>query len=323
MRVIVYGIGAIGGTIAARLALTGTNVIGIARGGMLDAIRTQGGLDFVSRAGTERAKFWVVGHPDEIDWQDSDVIILTMKSNDTEAALLALANAGVSSQPIVCAQNGVANEVMAIRHFPNVIALVVMMPAQYLEAGKVVAPGAPKIGLFDIGSVPAGTDNVPADLIEALTKGSFHCDVRGDAMAGKYGKLLMNLGNIVEAALGKEARQGSWNDLALQEGKDVLNAAGITFYNVNKDNPKRKLMKVTDFPGYTRAGSSSIQSLLRGTGSIETDFLNGEIVMLGRIHGVKTPINTAFVQVARQMVQNSIAPGDFPEAEVRRLVSEG
>lgn len=322
MRVIVYGVGAIGGTIAARLALTGTAVIDIARGGMLDAIRSRGGLEFSSRAGVSFAKFPVVAHPDEIDWQDDDVVILTMKSNDTEAALQALAKAGVNSQPIVCAQNGVANETMALRHFPNVVALVVMMPAQYLEAGKVLAPGAPKFGLFDLGSFPTGTNNVPSDLIDALTAGGFHCDLRDDAMAGKYGKLLLNLGNIIEAALGKAARQGPWNDLAMQEGRAALSAANINFYNVDKNNPKRKLMKVTDFPGYTRAGSSSIQSLLRGTGSIETDFLNGEIVMLGRLHDVETPVNTAFVRVARQMVKNAIAPGDFPESEVRRLVSE-
>lgn len=321
MRVIVYGIGAIGGTIAARLALTGAEVIGIARGNMLSAIQSQGGLNFVSRGGTFIAAFPVVGHPNEIDWRHDDIILLTMKSNDTEAALQALGDAGVHEQPIICAQNGVANEFMAIRHFRNVIAMVVMMPAQFLKAGQVVAPGAPKFGLFDIGSFPAGTDNVPVDLIDALRAGGFHCVVRDNAMAGKYGKLLMNLGNIVEAALGKEARSGRWNDLALQEGKAVLKTAGVEFYNVNEDNSNRDLMMVTDFPGYTRAGSSSIQSLLRGTGSIETDFLNGEIVMLGRIHGVDTPVNAAFVRVARQMVRDGVAPGDFSETKIEQMAS--
>ena len=38
-------------------------------------------------------------------------------------------------------------------------------------------------------------------------------------------------------------------------------------------------------------GGSSWQSLVRGTGTIETDFLNGEIVLLGRLHGIPTPVN--------------------------------
>ena len=42
--------------------------------------------------------------------------------------------------------------------------------------------------------------------------------------------------------------------------------------------------------GCWRDGSetSSYQSVERGADSIETDFLNGEIVLLGRLHGVST-----------------------------------
>jgi 2-dehydropantoate 2-reductase len=322
MRVIVYGLGAIGGAIAARLASAGTSVIGIARGGMLDAVRSQGGLELVTFESSSLVPMSVVSHPDDIEWQKDDVVMLTMKSNDTEAALQALASAGVHSQLIICAQNGVANEVMALRQFPNVVAMVVMMPAQYLEAGKVIAPGAPKIGLFDLGNFPTGTDKVPAELVDALSTAGFGCEVRSDAMAGKYGKLLLNLGNIVEAALGKGARQGDWNKRARQEGELVLKAAGIDFYSLDKDNPRRKFMKIAEIPGYTRVGSSSTQSLLRGTGALETDYLNGEIVMLGRMHSVKTPVNAGFVRVARKMIHDGTAPGDFPEAEVERLVAE-
>ena len=42
--------------------------------------------------------------------------------------------------------------------------------------------------------------------------------------------------------------------------------------------------------------SSTWQSLQRGTGRIEVDYLNGEVVLLGRLHGVPTPVN---VRVAR------------------------
>ena len=42
MRIIVYGVGAIGGTVAAALALAGQEVVGIARGAQLAAIRAGG-----------------------------------------------------------------------------------------------------------------------------------------------------------------------------------------------------------------------------------------------------------------------------------------
>ena len=35
------------------------------------------------------------------------------------------------------------------------------------------------------------------------------------------------------------------------------------------------------------------------TGAVETDYLNGEIVLLGRLHGVATPVNDAAVPAGR------------------------
>ena len=42
--------------------------------------------------------------------------------------------------------------------------------------------------------------------------------------------------------------------------------------------------------GAEHPGSSTWQSLQRGS-TLETDFLNGEIVLLGRLHGIPTPVN--------------------------------
>ena len=61
--------------------------------------------------------------------------------------------------------------------------------------------------------------------------------------------------------------------------------------------------------GQTRPGGSSWQSLRRGTGDIETDFLNGEIVLLGRIHGVPTPANELLQRLARDLAVTHYAPG--------------
>ena len=46
-----------------------------------------------------------------------------------------------------------------------------------------------------------------------------------------------------------------------------------------------------------------------GTGSIEADHLNGEIVLLGRLHGVPTPVNAVLQRRARQAAATGAAPG--------------
>jgi 2-dehydropantoate 2-reductase len=57
-----------------------------------------------------------------------------------------------------------------------------------------------------------------------------------------------------------------------------------------EDTARRaNLLSVQPIGNQPRGGGSSWQSLRRRTGSIETDFLNGEIVQLGRLHDVPTP----------------------------------
>lgn len=322
MRVIVYGIGAIGGGIAARLALSGTEVIGIARGSMLEAIRAAGGLTLVTHRGMALAAFPVVADPAGIQWRDDDVVMLTMKSNDTAAALGALSGAGVHAQPIVCAQNGVANETMALRLFPNVYGVMIMMLAQYVDAGTVVALSAPRFGYFDVGRAPRGMDAGLDPLLAALDRAGFLSKARPDVMAWKYGKLRRNLLNIVGAALGPEARSGRWRDAMEREADDVFRAAGIAWTDPG-DEPLAAQARPLSIPGIVRAGGSTTQSLTRGTGSIETDFLNGEIALLGRLHGVPTPVNAAFVRIAHRMTREGMAPGAFPPPELERLLAEG
>src|SRR5690606_22893508 len=98
----------IGGTLAGRLAEAGQPVAGIARGKQLDALRTNG-LLLKTPEGDVRTRFPVAEDPSELKIAEDDVIFLAMKGQDTAEALLSLRVAGVTSQPVVCAQNGVAN----------------------------------------------------------------------------------------------------------------------------------------------------------------------------------------------------------------------
>ena len=55
---------------------------------------------------------------------------------------------------------------------------------------------------------------------------------------------------------------------------------------------------------------------MRGTGDIEADYLNGEIVLLGRLHGVPTPLNATFQQLPNELAAARCEPGSVTEAEV-------
>ena len=320
MRFIVYGVGAIGGALAAKLALSGADVAGVARGSQLAALKT-GGLLLRTPDCEHRVTVPVAEHPRDLALRPDDVIFLAMKSQDTAVALEALRVAGARDQAIVCAQNGVDNERAALRLFPNVYAMLVVMPATFIRPGEVAAFGAPHAGLFDVGCYPRGSDATTDMIVAALNSAGFAAFAQEDAMRSKYGKLLMNLGNVVDAAAGEAANASDLMQRVRAEGEAVLKAAGIAYADVSPDNERRRrLMQVQPVAGAERVGSSSAQSLARGTGSIETDYLNGEIVLLGRLHGVPAPLNEGLCRLGRLLIAQKRPPGSMDLAEIERFL---
>jgi 2-dehydropantoate 2-reductase len=101
------------------------------------------------------------------------------------------------------------------------------------------------------------------------------------------------------------------------EAEAVYAAAGIAWRDVGAADPRRHaLLRIADVPGVSRAGGSSTQSLARGTGSIETDYLNGEIVLLARLHGVPAPANAYLTALGARLVREGLPPGAVSAAEI-------
>jgi len=321
MRIIVYGVGAIGGTVAAALALSGQEVIGIARGAHLEAIQTEG-LLLRTPEKAQRVRFPCVSDPAEIDFRSDDAILLTMKTQDTLAALERLRAAGVAGQAIFCVQNGVSNERLALRLFLEVHGVTVMMPAAISGPGEIGAFSMPRHGIFDIGRYPGGSNAHDTALAQALETANIAAFVSPDVMQSKYGKLLLNLSNILQAALGLDADYKHLETLLRTEAEAVFKAAGIAWHDVGSADPRRaQLMQQRSIAGIDRLGSSTTQSLARGGGSIETDYLNGEIVLLGRLHGVPVPANAYFTDLGARMAREGLKPGAISVAQAEADLS--
>lgn len=323
MRFVVYGAGAIGGGIGGRLAAAGHPVVLVARGPHLEALRTEG-LRLREPTGSRVVPVDAVEHPSAVDWRAGDVVILAVKGQDTVGALLDLRDAVGSGElpPVVCAQNGVANEREALRRFPAVYGMCVMMPAVHLEPGQVRLYASPVAGNLDVGRYPSGVDALASGVAAALTEAGFSSFAVGDVMRWKYTKLLMNLGNAVQALCGPGAAAGDLHRKVRAEGEAVLRAAGIDFASPEEDAERRTTLVVPapDDDG-PRPGGSSWQSLARGTGTIETDLLNGEIVLLGRRHGVATPLNDRLQHLAVRAARERWAPGSLPVDEIDELTA--
>ena len=322
MRFVVFGAGAVGGVVGGRLYEHGHDVLLIARGPHAKAIAANG-LTLASASGVAVLPVPVTEAPDDVGWRDDDVVLLAVKSQDTEFALRQLAASAPASTPVACVQNGVANEPAALRRFANVYGVCVMCPASHLEPGVVVASSSPVTALLDIGRFPTGVDEVAEAVAVAFGSSTIESVARPDIMRWKYAKLLRNLGNAVDAICGPGQRETLLSRLALEEGEACLRAAGIPFTSAEEDRARRgdRLHPGDDVSGFPRGGSSSWQSLARHEGTIEADYLNGEIVLLGRLYGVPTPVNELLRRVADQMARDRAQPGSMSSEDVLALLS--
>jgi 2-dehydropantoate 2-reductase len=316
MRFIIYGAGGIGGTIGARLFQSGHDVVLIARGEHGRLLRERG-LRLLAPDGDFLLKVPTVEHPRELRILPDDMVLLSMKSQHTVPAIEDLLGCAPADVGIVCAQNGVANERMALRRFRRVYGMLVHLPAQHLEPGEVVTHAAGPGGILDTGCYPLGVDDPCRAFTAALRAAGFSAEPCERVMRLKYAKLLTNLVNALQAAT--DMKEGS-RDIARmlrQEALACFAAAGIDCADAEEFRARQEgAYHMADVPGRPRGGGSSWQSLMRGTGNIETDHLNGEVVLLGRLHGVATPANEVCQAVARRMAVERLAPGSIDAAEL-------
>ena len=318
MRIVVLGAGGIGGSIGARLHQGGHDVALIARGAHAEAIRERG-LTFATPGERVTLQMPVYADPSEVTWRSDDVVVLAVKSQDTEPAARALVAAAGPDVPVVAAQNGVANERTLARWFGHVHGLCVMMPTEHLEPGVVVAHSAAASGILDLGRFPTGTDDIDEALASALHASRCESVARPDIMRWKYRKLLNNLGNAVEALCGHEMDNGdarSAVDLLEGEAQRAFAAAGIDPVGEAEDHARRgDHLRLEPVAGAVRGGGSTWQSLARGSG-VETDYLNGEIALLGRLHGVPTPANARIQALMAEAAARHTAPGSMNPAQL-------
>jgi 2-dehydropantoate 2-reductase len=321
MRFVVVGAGAIGGAVGGRLFQKGYDVTLVARGAHGGALES-GGLVLESPDETVTLPVPTVSDPGQVSWSESTddtVVLLAVKGQHTDHALSQLA-AAPAGTPVVCVQNGVENERRVLRHFAQTYAMCVMCPASQTRPGVVQVHSSPVSGLLDLGRYPSGLDDHAHAIADAIATTTFQSVARSDIMRWKYRKLLMNLSNAVEALCGPEGRFSPVAKAAQREGTAVLEAAGIEVASSVEDRERRAdFLRIDPTASGEWQGGSSWQSLARGAGSIEAEFLNGEIVLLGHLHGVATPVNALLERLAVQAAGEGAAPGGWTVEDLSRL----
>jgi len=320
MRYIFYGAGAVGSVIGGRLYRAGFNVILICRGAHLKAVQTKG-LTMKIPGEAFSLPIPTIGHPSEISFSSGDVVLFTMKSQDSEEAHRALFSLSGGSLPVVCAQNGVSNEPLASRRFRQVYGMIVRLPASFIQPGIVTNEAAPLAGILDIGQFPRGLDELASQISSDLEASGFSSRPDSNIMRWKYTKLLFNLNNAVSAIFKPDEPTDHISHAIREEALACYQAAHIQFASIEEMQERaQSTFKRTEIEGSPRMGSSTLQSLVRGLPTIESDYLNGEIVYLGALHGVATPYNRAVQILANRIASEGTPPGSLRAHDLEQVI---
>ncbi len=322
-RYVVVGAGAIGGTIGGRLHQSGHDVVLVARGAHGATVRSDG-LVLRDPDGEARLRIPCVERPAELEWNGDETVIVATKVHHSERALRDLASAAPPDVAIVCATNGLDAERQALRLFPRVYAATVVIPAAHLRPGIVDCHSAPVAGYVDVGRYPSGIDEDATAVAADVDRAGISSRADADIMRSKHHKLLVNVGNVLTAALAdaQASRARALRRAARNEAAACLRAAGLHWASDDDEQARRRDSGVSVRPvgGAPRSGGSTWQSIARGLDETEADFLNGEVVLLGRLWGVATPVNVALQGLAREMAMSGSPPGSIDIASIEARI---
>jgi 2-dehydropantoate 2-reductase len=316
MRIAIIGAGAIGSVIGGLLSKAGEDVTLIGRKPHVDAVN-RNGLVLDGEAGRIVIQ---VNAAEDLDFKP-DLALLTVKAQDVVSSVRK-AQPSLSGTHLVTMQNGVRSDdqVAGLLGKENIISSVVTFNGQFLEPGK-ASYSIPFSKTALLIGEPFGNKGSRLQTLSALLNKAIGTDISEDIRAAHWTKLIWNLQTAVPAITGL-SYQDSYQypevrELAislLKEGLKVIKAARIKTANVSgfpmepietmarESLPMASTMlkKIAESLGKVPVLGSTLQSIKRGT-STEVDYLNGEIVNLGKEMGIPTPTNSLTVGLVHQV----------------------
>ena len=294
IRVGVMGGGAVRSYFGARLAQAGVPVTLVGRPAHVAAIDADG-LELTSAGSVARVPFTASTSPDAL--RDADVVLVCVKSTDTDAAADALGGVVPPQTLLVSLQNGVDNAWRISARTPNPV-----VPAAVYVAVEMTAPGRLRHnggGRLVLGHPvrraegTGGPDPMFDRLVALLARAGVPCLVSEDIRVDLWTKLTSNCAYNAISALAQlryrflAADEGASDVMRMvtEENAAVAQADGVPVTVEALADAVRRIAEVMP-----EALSSTAQDLRLGRPT-EIGDLNGFVVRRGHALGVPTPVN--------------------------------
>jgi 2-dehydropantoate 2-reductase len=315
MRICVFGAGAIGGVVAARLALAGRSVSVVARGPHLDAIQREG-LQLNDKSGRRRAEIEATSDAASLGTQD--VVVLALKAHGLAAAAESVARVLGPETVLVAAQNGIPWWYFHRHGGPLDGAALdsvdpggklqrLLPPSQALGCVVYLAAAVPKPGVIDHSSgerfilgEPDGSASTRLERVATLLRDAgFTAETTDRIRDALWVKLWGNLSMNPLSVLTRSTMAGILADPLvlpvcreiMREAQEVGERLGVRFTSTID----QRLEAARSLGAFK---TSMLQDLEAGR-PLELDALVGAVAELGRRAGVATPLIDAVYALAR------------------------
>ena len=319
MKIAIFGAGSIGCYVGGRMLAHGIDVTLYGRERLAKVIKKRG----LTLSQTSSKPIAIKDVPYETDLASlasMDVIVLTVKSQDTETASVQISEHISPNAVVVSLQNGVANPDAIRSVLPDHTIYGAMVPYNVVGLGE---------GKFHKGT---GGDLIfeksmeTETLVSMLNMAGLEAKTTNDIQGVQWSKLLINLNNALNLLsnlplkfqIGQRAHRKIWADM-MEEGINVLHAEGITPAPMSGPDPI-KLRGFVRLPNFIyqpianrmttidpQARSSMWEDLNAGR-SCEIDYLQGEICKLGDKHGIPTPVNDRVLELVKKAFADKKSP---------------
>lgn len=280
----VMGAGAVGCYYGAKLAQAGEAVTLIGRPALVDAVRSRG---LLLEKGGKIVTVPIAATDDPAGVAGADIVIVSVKSGDSEAAARQIAPHLAPDAVLLSLQNGISNaETLAATLGRPVIAVVVYVATDMAGPGHVRHHGRGELIL-----APGPGADMAAERFRAA---GISAEVTPGAEAALWTKFIINccfnaLSALTRRPYGDIAAQpGAFNMMrdVMAECMTVARASGVAL-------PDTLFAVVEDIAAkMTTQYSSTAQDMMRGR-KTEIDHLNGEIVRRATALGIPVPVNRA------------------------------
>jgi 2-dehydropantoate 2-reductase len=295
MRIAVFGSGGVGGYFGGRLAQAGEDVVFIARGAHLEAMR-EDGLRVDSIKGDFVAKP-VNATDDPAKAGPVDVILVGVKAGQVEEAAHAMRPMVGENTFVVPLQNGVEAPTRLARVLgrEHVLGGLCAVMTYVAGPGHICHAGLEPVIQF------GELDNRMSPRVEALQRAFANAQgltakVPADIEAAMWQKFLFiagwgAVGAVTRAPAGVLRERAETRELISQAVKEIYEVARARNVSLGPEIIDTTMQTVDALPD---AGTASMQRDIMGGRPSELDTQTGAVVRLGREAGVETPLNSFF-----------------------------